>query len=75
MAYIKDHAKEMAANGFSPTTSFNLGSMLWMLNGKIDKTAYFAAKITEANENKKNYPDLIELYRKGGFVFYKREPK
>ena len=46
-----------------------------MLTQDIDKPAYFAAKVNEAPEIKKNFPDLIELYRKGGFIFLKRIPK
>ena len=44
----------------------------WLLNGPIDKPAYFAAKITTEEEIKSGYPQLKELYRKNGFVFYER---
>ena len=46
----------------------------WILNGEIDKTAYFSIKI----QNKQmldTLPSLIKLYKKNGFVFYKRDPK
>jgi len=46
----------------------------WLLTGEIDKETYFSAKITEADAIRRDYPSLTELYRKNGFVFYKREP-
>jgi 4-amino-4-deoxy-L-arabinose transferase-like glycosyltransferase len=52
--------------------SYNLN---WLLTGAIDKPAYFASKITSAEEITKGYPDLKEIYRKNGFVFFVREVK
>jgi 4-amino-4-deoxy-L-arabinose transferase-like glycosyltransferase len=46
----------------------------WVLNGDIDKPAYFSIKV----QNKQmldTLPSLIKLYEKNGFVFYKRESK
>ena len=46
----------------------------WVLNGEIDKPAYFSIKV----QNKQmldTLPSLIKLYEKNGFVFYKREAK
>ena len=63
----------MEAQGYDLTTTFNLVSMQWMLTKDIDKDAYFAAKITDREEILKEYPDLIELYRKGGFIFFMRK--
>lgn len=50
----------------------NYYNMDWLLNGDIDKPVYFVSKVDrpEAYENK---PQLKELYRKNGFVFFKRE--
>lgn len=47
----------------------------WLLAGEIDKPAYFVSKITSAEEIKKGHPDLKEIYRKNGFVFFVREMK
>jgi 4-amino-4-deoxy-L-arabinose transferase-like glycosyltransferase len=47
----------------------------WMLKGKIDKDAYFVSKITDAESNLQSYPELIELNRTNGFVFYVRTVK
>ena len=41
----------------------------WVLNGDIDKTAYFSKQMLDT------LPSLIKLYEKNGFVFYKRESK
>ncbi len=46
----------------------------WLLDGPIDRPAYFSAKITETETIRKLHPLLKELYRKNGFVFYRREP-
>lgn len=74
LAFIKQNEDAMAKQGFPVTTSFNLASCNWMMWQDIDKTAYFAAKVTEADDIKKN-SRLTELYRKGGFAFFKREPE
>ena len=70
--YIKEKEMQMNKDAHSASFSFNLMSVSWMLYEKIDKPAFFAAKITDVEDIKKNHADLIELYRKGGFVFYKR---
>ena len=45
----------------------------WLLNGDIDKTAYFVVKSTHA-ESLRNNPSIEELYKEGGFIFFKRTP-
>jgi 4-amino-4-deoxy-L-arabinose transferase-like glycosyltransferase len=44
----------------------------WLLHGDIDKPAYFVSKITALADVAKYYPDLKEIYRKNGFVFWVR---
>lgn len=46
----------------------------WLLNGDIDKPAYFSCKINRAADIEKEHPTLKELYRKNGFVFLERTP-
>jgi 4-amino-4-deoxy-L-arabinose transferase-like glycosyltransferase len=46
--------------------------MNWLLSGEVDKPTYFVSKITGVEEIKQNHPNLIEIYRKNGFVFWKR---
>ncbi len=46
----------------------------WLLTGDIDKPVYFVTKINRVDEYRK-YTDLVELYRKNGFVFLKRVPE
>jgi hypothetical protein len=45
----------------------------FLLEGEIDSDAYFSAKMTSADNFANKYHELIELYRKNGFVFFKRE--
>ena len=45
----------------------------WLLTGDIDKPVYFVTKVDRLDRIG-DYPELKELYRKNGFVFYKREP-
>lgn len=58
-----------------PQTNKNYTDREWLLKGAIDKPTYFVSKITSAEEIKQKYPQLIELYRKNGFVFWKRSPQ
>lgn len=55
-----------------PPSNPDYYNMDWLLTGDIDKPVYFVSKVDrpEAYENK---PLLKELYRKNGFVFFKRE--
>ncbi len=46
----------------------------WVINGNIDKPAYFSIKV-QHQQMLDTLPSLIKLYEKNGFVFYKREPK
>ena len=71
LSYIKSKEQQMIKDG----SSFSLMSLNWMLDENVDKPAFFAAKVTDVEEIQKNHPDLIELYKKGGFVFYQRLPK
>lgn len=45
----------------------------WLLTGPVDRAVYVVCKITTAPELGA-IPTLHELYRKNGFVFYKRKP-
>ncbi len=43
----------------------------WLLTGNVDKPTYFCCKITAVDEYI-HLPTLQEMYRKNGFVFFKR---
>jgi hypothetical protein len=45
----------------------------WLLEGEIDKPAYFVMKNTSKKEQLERYPQLKVLYEKNGFVFVKRD--
>lgn len=44
----------------------------WLLNGPVDKPAFFVGKIQDKEKFKRDYPQLKQLYEKNGFVFYER---
>ena len=46
----------------------------FLLTGNIQKPAYFSAKNNNIDEYLVRQPELKELYRKNGFVFFVREP-
>jgi hypothetical protein len=46
----------------------------WLLNGPIDKPAYFVYKVTKKREYETIYPQLTILYEKNGFIFAARYP-
>ena len=43
----------------------------WLLNGDVDKDVYIATKVHKAKELR-GREDMVELYSKNGFVFFKR---
>jgi len=47
----------------------------WLLNGKLDKPAYFVYKMTKKVEYSRIYPQLTILYEKNGFIFAARYPE
>jgi len=44
-----------------------------LLEGPIDKPAYFVVKNVNAKKYRQ-HPNLTEMYEQNGFVFFKREP-
>jgi len=44
----------------------------WLLSGPIDKPAFFVCKIDKLADITAQYPQLKELYRENGFVFFVR---
>jgi hypothetical protein len=47
----------------------------WLLNGQIDKPAYFVYKMIKKDEYSRLYPRLVVLYEKNGFIFAARYPE
>lgn len=58
-----------------PQTNPNSYNSDWLYRGAIDKPAYFVSKITALEDVAKYYPELKEIYRKNGFVFWMRSVK
>jgi len=44
----------------------------WLMKGPIDKDAYFIIKVHRVGQMEA-YPDIVEIGRKNGFVFYHRK--
>ena len=55
--------------------NFSIHSATYMLYGNIQSPAYFVLKIQDAENFKRDYPQVKEIYRKNGFVFLLREKK
>ena len=75
LSYIKNKEQELSKSHYTGAISFKVLSTDWLLIENIEKPAFFISKINDAEDIEKHHPDLIELNRKGGFVFYKRLPK
>ena len=56
-----------------PQLNPNSSNMAWLIEGDIDKPVYFVSKNTYKGTYWR-HPHLKELYRKNGYVFYKRIP-
>ena len=52
-------------------TNLNSYDEKWLLTGNIDKSVYFVTKVDRVDNYK--FPELKELYRKNGFVFFRRD--
>ena len=57
-----------------PVTDDRAHDEQWLLNGAIDRPVYVVCKVTSAEEVGA-IPGLSELYRRNGFVFFKRIPQ
>jgi 4-amino-4-deoxy-L-arabinose transferase-like glycosyltransferase len=55
-----------------PQENPNSYKLDWLTDGPIDKPAYFVSKITYLDEMKQYYPEMKEIYRKNGYIFWKR---
>ena len=68
---FKSYAYLFYTNKKEPVNKNSL-NMDWLLNGKVDKPVYFVCKITALDEISTVYPQLMEIYRKNGFIFLLR---
>ncbi|MEZ4738695.1 MAG: glycosyltransferase family 39 protein [Flavobacteriales bacterium] len=56
-----------------PVTDPRAHDELWLLRGDIDRPVYVVCKITAVDEVA-TVTEMTELYRKNGFVFFRRDP-
>jgi len=54
-----------------PQLNLNSSNMEWLIEGDIDKPAYFVSKNTYMGRYWR-HPNLNELYRKNGYIFFER---
>jgi len=73
--YIATHKQELESSGFNIETSYSYIRTQWMIEGYGNKPACFIAKVIEEDVVKELYPQLQELYRQNGFIFYIRKRK
>jgi len=73
-AYVGTYGYKSYAHYFYVEVGDRTGLMAkpadWILANQLDKPAYLVSKITQKEELLKNYPGLLLLYEKNGFVFY-----
>jgi 4-amino-4-deoxy-L-arabinose transferase-like glycosyltransferase len=75
-AVITDHYKSYAHLFYTrmePPDDPRVHDREWLLHGEVDRPVYVVCKITAAEETAA-IPTLRELYRKNGFVFFRRDP-
>jgi 4-amino-4-deoxy-L-arabinose transferase-like glycosyltransferase len=73
--YLRPLFKSYADLFYSKKMPFNnpkSSNIEWLLNGEIDKPAYFVARVTSAEKYRK-MPQLKEIKAEYGFVYFKRE--
>lgn len=81
-AYVMTHGYKSYANLFyfekaidnDPEFDTREEKREWFLTGPIDKDLYIVTKINRTKELE-TLPDVIEIGRKNGFVFFKRDKK
>lgn len=59
----------------TPPTTEKAYNQQWLLQGDIDKPAYFVTKVNKKERILKENPNLSVMYEKNGFVFMKRSLK
>lgn len=57
-----------------PPSNAHHADKKWLLTGDIDKTAYMVVRIPKDTAFQLEFPHFAEVYRKNGFVFYRRQP-
>lgn len=74
--YVETFYKSYASYFYSRKQPLNpnSGNIDWLLRGPIDRPAYFVSKSTGEEEVKRVYPELQEIGKKNGYVFFLRNP-
>lgn len=72
--YLVQKRIQLESQGINSATSFSLMRTQFLMDGKINAPVCFVVKIMDVDIIERDYPQLKELYRKNGFVFYVRFP-
>jgi 4-amino-4-deoxy-L-arabinose transferase-like glycosyltransferase len=70
--YIERRRAEFESQGINVEISYGLIHTYWLLDGYGKKPACFVAKITDEEVVKRDCPQLEILFKKNGFIFYRR---
>jgi hypothetical protein len=76
-SYVKNRNYRSYAQLFysrkQPPTDPSAYDEEWLFHGAIDRPVYLVAKIT-SEEDVGSIGTFVEMYRKNGFIFYRRDP-
>lgn len=72
--YIDLRRKEYESNNLNVEVSYGLIHTHWLMDGYGNKPAFFVTKTTNEDVVVRDCPQLKELYRQNGFIFYMRMP-
>jgi len=72
-SFYKSYAPPFYSNEPAPE-NMNVNNEEWLINGDIDKDVYFLARNYDKEKILSNYPKLIFIDEKNGFVFFVRHP-
>ncbi len=71
--YVELKRAELESKHINVDISYGLIRTMWLLDGFGKRPACFVSKITNDDVVKRDCPQLQELYRQNGFVFYIRK--
>jgi hypothetical protein len=71
--YVLQKKADYEAQNLNIDVSYSLIRTQWMKDIVSNRTCCFVSKLKDGDDIKLNWPQLKELYRKNGFIFYVKE--
>jgi len=71
--YVLQKKADYEAQNLNIDVSYSLIRTQWMKDIVSNRTCCFVSKLKDGDDIKLNWPQLTELYRKNGFIFYVKE--